>query len=92
MLCSLYVQQKTPPRLAGWGEVARTKTSNALGMRRYRKILSIRFFQGIVLESRYHDRFAGRIEALDRVFGTYLGLSAASARQTRPEVQRRLGS
>jgi hypothetical protein len=43
-----------------------------------------------VLASRYGERFKGRVEALDRAFGKFVGLED-SVRKLRFEIQRRLG-
>jgi hypothetical protein len=84
--------QAASPHLAEWQEILdRSKGRSGPGESQFATILQIQFFRNIVLESRYGERFSGRVQALDRAFSRFVGLEEDSIKKLRLEIQRRLG-
>jgi len=82
-------REEALPHLAEWQEILSTERSAGLGIERFGRILHIRFFRDIVLASRYESRLSATVEAQDRAFGGYLGLSPESIKKLRQQANRR---
>ena len=79
------------PHLTEWQNILDHDGERGPGMRRFRHMLWIQFFRNVVLSSRYAERIAGRVQVIDRAFGTLLGgLSEDSVKKLRLEINRRL--
>jgi hypothetical protein len=66
-------RSQLPAHLQGWDQVVQQKHPRNLRFQSFRNIFLLHFFRDTVLAGRYRDRFAGRIEAIDRAFGVFLG-------------------
>jgi hypothetical protein len=79
----------TPTHLMEWGKIL-GRTGGTKGLIHFQHIFRLHFYRNLALGARYSDRFVGHIEALDRAFGRFLGISEGRVKRLRHDVAHRL--
>ena len=77
-----------PPHLSTWIDVV-LRRGDKFGLTRSEHLFKLYFFRACAF-NRYQDRFQGRVEALDRAFGEFLGVGEDQAKKLRLIINRRM--
>jgi hypothetical protein len=78
---------RMPAHLQGWLRIVRQQHTGDLRFLRLGRMFLLHYYRDTALASRYGDRFARHVEALDRAFGQFLGgLSSDSIKKLRLQM------
>jgi hypothetical protein len=75
--------------LAGWRRLQARADKGDVGYLRLRRMFLVHFYRDVALASRYGERYAGNVEALDRAMGHFLGVGEDSVKKLRLGVASR---
>lgn len=85
-------QSETSPHLREWAEIIDRSDGQKFGPRSFNHKFWIHFVLNLILRSRYLDRLAGKLGALDRAIADYLGdIGEESVRKLRQHLDRQIG-